>query len=102
MFYGEIKTDWFAIKREKFSPCELDSFRIKGKSASADDFGESRDTGHKDPEEWEPVCVNRKFFPFSKPAKAVLEKYGITSTEWREVAKALKKALNVGECSWCL
>jgi hypothetical protein len=101
MSYDEVKTDLFYMKTYTI-PCELDTFRVNGKAADVNDFGESRDTGTKPDGEWEPVCVYRKFFTFRKPPVGVLEKYEITLAKWREVGKALKKVLSVGECSWCL
>ena len=98
-----IKTSFFSVKAFDSYPCELETFAIRGKHANWEDFGTSRDAGTKsDPEDWEPVCACMKFFPSSKPKKGVLEKYNITEAEWREICKALKDVLRVGECSMCL
>lgn len=98
-----IKTELFSIKAFDYYPCQLEVFRIK-KHRGADkvDFGDNREFGHKKPGEWEPVCVNRKFVPRARPANGVLEKYGITLDEYREIGAALKDILCVGECSLCL
>ena len=99
-----IKTELFSAKAYTGFPCELEIFRVKKvRGADKDDFGASREFGKKkDPSDWEPVCVNRKFVPKARPAKGVLEKYGITLDEYREIGAALKDILYVGECSLCL
>ena len=100
-----IKTELFSAKAYTGLPCELEIFRVKKvRGADKDDFGASREFGKKKGRlyGWEPVCVNRKFVPKARPAKGVLEKYGITLDEYREIGKALKDILYVGECSLCL
>lgn len=98
-----IKTDLFSAKAYSGLPCELEIFRVKKvRCADKDDFGSSREFGKKKPYEWEPVCVNRKFVPRTRPKAGVLEKYGITLDEYHEIGAALKDILCVGECSLCL
>jgi len=102
-----IKTDLFTIKTYDSLPCSTETFRIHGKSApklgfaaDSSDFGVTEDTNTKKAEPFGCGCM--KFIPDRTPKAGVLEKYGITRKEWVEIKNALKEALFVGECGWCV
>lgn len=78
--------------------CALEEFKINGKSADSDDFGEHYD---KCPGDAEPYgCGNMTFVP--KPyTQEVLDKYGITEAEYDEICDQLD-CLSFGHCGWCI
>lgn len=77
--------------------CALEVFKINGESAYEDDFGEQKDLGGVDVEDY--CCGNMQFIP--KPAtQEVLDKYGINVDEYNEVCKKLD-CLSFGSCHWC-
>ena len=81
-------------------PCALKVFKINGKDADIDDFGDSRDNNPGGAERWE--CADRRFFPREFPTEAALAYYAITETEWDEITSELESILAVGHCGWCV
>ncbi len=70
---------------------------LNGKDADRGDFGQMIDLKPIDPE---PGCGNMVFFPKAS-TPVVLEKYGITQDEYKEITAWLEKKLDVGACNKC-
>ena len=93
----------FEIETYSTLPCELETFTIKGKRASKDDFGYTYEgnrycfsfSRHS-------PCKNNHFksIPY-KSNKEVADKYGLDEYEYIKVCEALEDKLYVGECKWC-
>ena len=94
-----LKTDLYDIRSYFALPCSLSTFTVNGFKAELRDFGETKDTDRKHAQPY--CCKKMQFIAKRAPTKKVLAKYGIMPTEWREIAKALKEVLFVGECGWC-
>lgn len=81
------------------SYCGLRDFEINDIEADYDDFGEKRDHDRENAEDY--GCGNMRFD--SKPlTKDILDKYGITETEYYEICNDLEDALSFGRCGWCV
>jgi hypothetical protein len=75
----------------------LRTFKINGKAARIEDFGEKYDHDKAHAEEC--TCEDMRFDP--KPAtQAVLEKYGITVDEYHTICYGLD-GLSFGKCRLC-
>lgn len=83
------------IERREWLPCALKVFKINGKDASEDDFGETNIGGSAR----DGTC--HASFIHGYPTTEVLEKYGITLEEFKEVCEALEDKLYVGACGCC-
>ena len=79
----------------EFLPCSCRVFKVNGIPADVDDFGESWTSG--DPSIGS--CYHR--FNHGFPTAEVLEKYGITLEEFREICEKLESELYVGGCGYC-
>ena len=98
----------YEIKPYYALPCELEVFTINGIKADKNDFGTSGDN----PDPWDDSdygddietwgCKNYIFIPNTKPQEGVLERYGITFEEWKEICDQLECKLHVGTCGWCI
>lgn len=78
--------------------CSLEEFSIKGKESDEDDFGVGYDADESSAPDG--CCGNRVFK--RKPATdGVLSKYGITTSEYNQIADVLEEELSFGSCSWC-
>ena len=78
--------------------CALRVFKINDIEADINDFGEQKDLGCKDQNEYE--CGNMKFIPF-EPTLSVMEKYDINEAEYYEVCAKLDW-LSFGCCDLCV
>lgn len=74
-------------------------FRINHIDADTDDFGMSIDRRPEIAPEY--GCGDRKFYAYSRPSTGVLEKYHITSSEWKKIGEKLEDMLDWGCCSLC-
>lgn len=88
-------------------PCEAQVFEINGVSGSKSDFGYNSDVGSFDYEygEWDDenwACADNQFIARDEVDLEVLEKYGITEDEYREVQSQLAEQFCVGGCGWCV
>ena len=81
------------------SLCECEVFRINGKNAKHEDFGEHFDRSPDTADEY--GCGDMRFTP-NPPADEVLEKYNITVDEYEEIATELEDKLSFGCCGWCI
>lgn len=88
-------------------PCEAEVFEIKGQRANKSDFGRQgnvRDFEHEygplDDENW--ACCDNQFTPFEEVNQEVLDKYGISEQEYRDVQDHLVQEFNIGSCGWCV
>lgn len=78
--------------------CYTPVFRINGKSATSDDFGEKYDRSPETAEDY--ACGNMRFTRIP-PTETVLAKYGITPEEYAEIASQLEEGLSFGCCGLC-
>lgn len=83
------------IEKMKWLPCSCKEFTINGKSASPSDFGTSESGG--DPGQGN--CYSK--FVHGYPTEEVLQKYGITLNEFREICEKLEDELYIGSCGLC-
>jgi hypothetical protein len=88
-------------------PCEDQEFVINGIDADKHDFGVNRDIGsfdydygESDDENW--ACADNEFVAWEDIPEGVLEKYGITEAEYREMQSKLEAKFSVGHCGWCV
>lgn len=84
------------IKTYYALPCATEIFEVKGISAYDSDFGTSRSEG-----DGNYGCAYHEFVPYETPKEGVLEKYGITLEEYKEICSRLEDELYVGGCGWC-
>ena len=98
-----------AIKIVAYSalPCEAAEFVVNGIKGQKRDFGHNGDVGLFDYEydEWDDenwACADNQFVPNDAPEEGVLEKYGITLEEYRQVQDECVSKFNVGGCGWCV
>ena len=80
-------------------PCSLEVFTINGENAYTDDFGDSYDDS---PEDAEPYGCGCHVFKGKMPTTEVLNKYGISLSEYSEIVTILETELFVGNCGWCI
>lgn len=80
-------------------PCELEEFKINGKKADKDDFGEKDGVCTIDY-----GCVCRTFVVEDDENRIsnTMEKYGLTREEFNDVAQRLESVLDVGRCWLCV
>jgi hypothetical protein len=81
------------------SLCATENFEINGIKADSDDFGHGCDTNPDAAEDY--GCGNREFIP-EPSTEEVLQKYGITEDEYRQIGFDLKEKLSFGACGWCV
>lgn len=83
------------------SMCDLDVFNINGGVAQVDDFGYLRDDSPERADDY--GCGDRRFYAYEESLNLdVLEKYKITSLEYREICQKLEKGLSFGHCGLCI
>ena len=80
-------------------PCYAEVFKINGIEADIDDFGESKDVSPEIAEHY--GCGCRRFIT-NPPTQDLLEKYGLSETQYYDVCYKLQKELFVGKCGWCV
>lgn len=80
-------------------PCNLKVFKINGKDADQDDFGDTYDHDAKNSEIYS--CADMRFDPRSS-IKEVLDKYNITEEEYNKICDELEDKLFVGRCGYCM
>ena len=95
-----VKTDLYRINKYRSLPCDLQTFTIRRKSADKDDFGVTEDVKPSKAPKYGCGCM--KFIKDKRPRKGVLEKYGITKDEWKEICLMLEENLYVGKCGYCI
>ena len=84
------------IEKRRWLPCELKVFTINGKKADRDDFGDIR---MLDGSAFDCEC-GCEFF--RKPCtREVLDKYGITESEYDDICNELWIESYVGSCGCC-
>ena len=86
----------FTMKPYGALPCSLQTFIINTIRADMDDFGESESEG-----DGEYGCAYHRFVADDKVTDAILNKYGISPSEYAEICEELESVLNVGSCGWC-
>jgi hypothetical protein len=79
--------------------CFKNVFRINGKEADNDDFGDLIDIAPDD-EECEYGCGNMQFIPKESTTK-VLYMYGINQEDYNHICDKLKDTLSLGSCGMC-
>jgi hypothetical protein len=78
--------------------CETKIFVINGIKATYKDFGEKYDAS---PDKGRPTsCGNMVFIP-KTPTQQVLNKYGITTNEYRNICELLRSCVSFGTCRLC-
>ena len=98
-----LPEELYVIEPYETLPCELETFTIKGRRASKDDFGSTYEGNrHCDYLNRKSPCKNNHFksVPY-KDNKSVADKYGLDEYEYIKVCEALEDKLYVGECKWC-
>lgn len=80
----------------KAHPCRLLAFTINGMEANVYDFGDCDTYG----DEYVYKCSNI-FTPCEMYDHNILEKYGISKSEYREICKKLQEKLHITNCGWC-
>lgn len=97
------------IKIEPYGalPCEAQTFEVNGVEGDKSDFGHNDDEGSFDYEygEWDDenwACADNRFTPRADIPDGVLEKYGITEQEYRDIQDKCVEIFNVGGCGWCV
>ena len=83
------------IEKQKWLPCSCKEFTINGKAASPSDFGTFESGG----DSYDGTCYRK--FHHGYPTTEILQKYGITLEEFREVCEKLEDELYVGSCGLC-
>jgi len=78
--------------------CACEIFKINGKDADYEDFGDKSDEGADYADDY--ACGNMRFRP-DPATQEVLDKYGITTDEYNEICKQLD-GLSFGSCGWCV
>jgi len=78
--------------------CYTPKFVVNGMNADSYDFGEQYDI---DPDEAEPYGCGYMKFTRIYPTKKVLDKYGITESEYSIIAGQLEEGLSFGSCGLC-
>ena len=81
------------------SYCCTSFFVINGTDADEDDFGEKFD---RDAASAEPYGCGNMRFTRKAPTDSVLAEYGITESEYTEIAAKLEAGLSFGRCGWCV
>ena len=76
-------------------PCSLEVFKINGKDADLEDFGTTCTCGDCMLSE----CCSE--FEKIKPTSEVLQKYGISGSQFYQICAELKEKLHVEYCGWC-
>lgn len=87
--------------------CEAETFTINGAPADKSDFGSNENVASFDYEygEWADenwACADNRFIPRKEIPEGVLEQYGITEEQYREIQEKLVDQFNVGSCGWCV
>lgn len=78
--------------------CETKRFVINDINATYKDFGEKFDAS---PDKNKPtICGNMIFMPI-KPSQHVIDKYGITLSEYDYICKKLQSCISFGTCRLC-
>lgn len=84
------------IKPYRCLPCALEVFKINGKDANTDDFGEMETTGGS--------CMDSAcgcdFVP-KMPKQEILDKYNINLDEYSDICEELRDTLFIRGCGWC-
>lgn len=88
-------------------PCEAQEFSIGKVAADKSDFGYNSDVGSFDYEygEWDDenwACADNQFVPHETVDQEVLQKYGISEQEYRQIQDRLASEFCVGGCGWCV
>ena len=83
------------LERHKWLPCSCKVFTINGNPASTSDFGEFETGGSC----YDGTCYSKFIHGF--PTTEVLQKYGITLEEFKEIALELEDRLQVVGCGLC-
>ena len=76
-------------------PCSVSKFTINGKDADLEDFGSTCTCGDCMLSE----CCSE--FEKIKPTSEVLQKYGISGSQFYQICAELKEKLHVEYCGWC-
>ena len=80
------------------SICETKTFVVNGVKATYKDFGLKIDT---QPDKYRPnICGNMRFEAIS-PTQQVLDKYRISSNEYKHICTLLKGCISFGLCKQC-
>ena len=83
------------IKPYSALPCALEVFKINGQDADLEDFGSTCTCGDCMLSE---CCSD---FEKIKPTNEVLQKYGISGSQFYQICDELKEELHVAYCGWC-
>lgn len=81
------------------SYCDLSEFKINGKEADYEDFGEKDDLCPEQADDY--GCGNMRFIP-KLPTQLILDKYQINVDEYKEICEQLEEKLSFGHCGWCI
>lgn len=91
-----VEAPLYVVKTYFALPCATEVFNVKGTDADVSDFGTSKSEG-----DGNYGCLYHEFIPYEVPKEGVLERYGITLEEYKEICDALECELYVGQCGWC-
>ena len=109
--YSEFEEDGTELHVEKKGLFTLDvtdmgqfcfsdaTLTVKGLQADEDDFGEMEDIERANAPQF--CCGNMMFVVYDPPPEGVLEKYGLSMDEYKEICYWLQKCLSIGFCDWC-
>jgi hypothetical protein len=79
--------------------CAMKVFKINGVDADNDDFGNKEDVSRETAEDYA-GCDMR--FTMKDATDEVLNKYGITKSEYETVGEKLEELLSFGCCGYCV
>lgn len=79
--------------------CSTSMFSINGIQADSSDFGSQCDESRDTAEDY--GCGDMRFTRKESSAE-ILEKYGITESEYCDICDQLEAKLSFGSCGWCV
>lgn len=80
----------------EYFPCSLEVFTVNGVNADFEDFGYMGDY-----EDCYKSCCNKVFMVDESLCPTTTKKYGITESQFYEIASILEDKLISGECNLC-
>ena len=89
------------IKVNSNVPCALEVFKINGKYASIDDFGDNIDWSFNGTDDQ--YCIDHRFVraEYDYKIEIAMEKYGIERKDYDAICDELERTLNLGKCKRC-
>jgi len=78
--------------------CSLSTFKINGINADEDEFVDKYDHS---PHTADDYCCGDMQADIIPASKEVLKKYGITLSEYQNIAEEVSEKVSFGCCGWC-